>query len=303
MNAQENKKPSLLNIIVIAALALLAIILVFFLVKNSNKVRDLQAEKEAQRLAFQYELDSLLTEHEAIKTEYGNLTELLAEKDSIIQANAVEIKQLLDTQWEYVKVQRKLERLRVISQGYLHQMDSLYTLNRELQAENEQVKAKYEHERSLTKELQKDKETLIEKVEEAAILKAYNIKATPLNLKGVHSKESETDRARRTDLIRVCFSLAENNIAPAGMKDVYLRIARPDNMILVAGLGDDYSFIFNGNVLQYSAMRQVDYQNAELKVCADWINRNKAEPMQTGVYVVNIFHGDNEIGQTSFTLK
>ncbi|NLN95969.1 MAG: hypothetical protein GX128_07360 [Bacteroidales bacterium] len=303
MNAQENKKPSLLNIIVIAALALLAIILVFFLVKNSNKVRDLQAEKEAQRLAFQYELDSLLTEHEAIKTEYGNLTELLAEKDSIIQVNAVEIKQLLDTQWEYVKVQRKLERLRVISQGYLHQMDSLYTLNRELQAENEQVKAKYEHERSLTKELQKDKETLIEKVEEAAILRAYNIKATPLNLKGVHNKESETDRARRTDLIRVCFSLAENNIAPSGMKDVYLRIARPDNIILVAGLGDDYSFVFNDNVLQYSAMRQVDYQNAELKVCADWINRNKAEPMQTGVYVVNIFHGDNEIGQTSFTLK
>ncbi len=303
MNAQENKKPSLLNIIVIAALALLAIILVFFLVKNSNKVRDLQAEKEAQRLAFQYELDSLLTEHEAIKTEYGNLTELLAEKDSVIQANAVEIKQLLDTQWEYVKVQRKLERLRVISQGYLHQMDSLFTLNRELQAENEEVKAKYEYERSLTKELQKDKETLIEKVEEAAILRAYNIKATPFNLKGAHNKESETDRARRTDLIRVCFSLAENNIAPSGMKDVYLRIARPDNMILVAGLGDDYSFVFNGNVLQYSAMRQVDYQNAELKVCADWINRNKAEPMQTGVYVVNVFHGDNEIGQTSFTLK
>ncbi len=303
MNAQENKKPSLLNIIVIAALALLAIILVFFLVKNSNKVSDLQAEKEAQRLAFQYELDSLLTEHEAIKTEYGNLTELLAEKDSVIQANAVEIKQLLDTQWEYVKVQRKLERLRVISQGYLHQMDSLFTLNRELQAENEEVKAKYEYERSLTKELQKDKETLIEKVEEAAILRAYNIKATPFNLKGAHNKESETDRARRTDLIRVCFSLAENNIAPSGMKDVYLRIARPDNMILVAGLGDDYSFVFNGNVLQYSAMRQVDYQNAELKVCADWINRNKAEPMQTGVYVVNIFHGDNEIGQTSFTLK
>ena len=303
MNAQENKKPSLLNIIVIAALALLAIILVFFLVKNSNKVSDLQAEKEAQRLAFQYELDSLLTEHEAIKTEYGNLTELLVEKDSVIQANAVEIKQLLDTQWEYVKVQRKLERLRVISQGYLHQMDSLYTLNRELQAENEQVKAKYEYERSLTKELQKDKETLIEKVEEAAILRAYNIKATPLNLKGAHNKESETDRARRTDLIRVCFSLAENNIAPSGMKDVYLRIARPDNMILVAGLGDDYSFVFNDNILQYSAMRQVDYQNAELKVCADWINRNKAEPMQTGVYVVNVFHGDNEIGQTSFTLK
>ncbi|HPK05783.1 MAG TPA: hypothetical protein PK908_07810 [Bacteroidales bacterium] len=303
MNAQKNKKPSLLNIIVIAALALLAIILVFFLVKNSNKVSDLQAEKEAQRLAFQYELDSLLTEHEAIKTEYGNLTELLAEKDSVIQANAVEIKQLLDTQWEYVKIQRKLERLRVISQGYLHQMDSLFTLNRELQAENEEVKAKYEYERSLTKELQKDKETLIEKVEEAAILRAYNIKATPFNLKGAHNKESETDRARRTDLIRVCFSLAENNIAPSGMKDVYLRIARPDNMILVAGLGDDYSFVFNGNVLQYSAMRQVDYQNAELKVCADWINRNKAEPMQTGVYVVNVFHGDNEIGQTSFTLK
>lgn len=302
MEAQENKKTSWPYIILIAVFALLSIILAVFLIMNSGKLRTLEAEKESQRQAFQYELDSLLIEHENVKQEYASLTSVLRDKDSIIQANAQEIRRLLDTQWEYVKVQRRLEQLRNISQGYLRQMDSLYTVNRELKAENVQIRASYERERQLTQELKKDKENLIEKVEEAAILRAFNITATPFNVRGA-TRQTETDRARRVDMIRICFSLAQNNIAVSGTRNVYIRIARPDNKILVAGLGDDYSFIFKGNVLQYSLTRQVDYQNDEIQVCADWINRLTQEPMQAGTYIVNIFADDHEIGQTSFILR
>lgn len=303
MEPKESKRSSWLQITAIALLAILAVVLAIFLINNSGKYKALEAEKEAQRLAFQYELDSLLVEHETVKTENSNLAVVLKEKDSLIQANAEEIKRLLNTQWEYVNVQRKLDRLRSISQGYLHQMDSLYNLNRELQAENKKVKETLERERSLTQELKKDKETLTEKVEEAAILRAYNIKATPLSIKGSGGRENQTDRARRVDRIRVCFTLAENPVAATGARNLYIRIARPDNMILVAGLGDDYSWIFNDNILQFSVNRQVDYYNEEVQVCGDWINRNAQESMLTGLYIVSVFTESHEIGQTTFVLR
>lgn len=303
MEAQENKKPSWLQLGFIALLVLLVILLSVFLIMNTGKLRTLEAEKESQRQVFQYELDSLLIEHENVKLEYGSLANTLNEKDSIIRANAQEIKRLLDTQWEYVKVQRKLKQLRKISQGYLRQMDSLYTVNRELKAENIQIRANYERVRLLTRELQEDKETLTEKVEEAAVLRAHNISATPINVRGLTGRESETNRARRVNRIRICYTLAENPIAPSGRRKVFVRIARPDNLILIAGLGDGFSFIYKGNVMQYSLMREVDYQNKNLQICGDWINRNTEEAMMTGDYVVSIFSDDHEIGQTTFTLR
>jgi hypothetical protein len=303
MEAQEKKKVSWTQLIIILIFALLAAVLAILLIINTGKLQTLKSEKDAQRLAFQYELDSLLIEHENVKNEYGNLAKVMSGKDSIIQANAVEIRRLLDTQWEYMKVQRKLEQLRSISQGYLRQMDSLYTVNRELKAENIQIRANYERERLITRELQKDKETLVEKVEEASVLRAFNISASPVNVRGLSGRESETDRAKRVDYIKVCYSLAENTITPAGARNVYIRIARPDNLILVAGLGDDYSFLYRGNVMQYSIMRNVDYQNEEVNICGNWINRNTQEAMMTGKYVVSLFADDHEIGQTSFILR
>jgi hypothetical protein len=303
MEKRENNKSSLLQIIAIVILALAGIILAVLLMRNNEKLRELEAEKETQRLAFQYELDSLLMEHEAVKIEYGSLARNLQEKDSIIQANAIEIKRLLNTQWEYVKVQRRLDQLRNISQGYIRQLDSLYTVNRELTAENVQIRANYERERVRTRELQRDKETLVEKVEEASVLRAYNISAVAINRRGLNNRETETNRARRVDVIRVCFLLAENSIAQPGIRNIYARIARPDQRILVAGLGDDYSFLYRENVLQYSIMRQVDYNREEINLCGDWINRNVDEPMMPGVYIVTIFAEDYEIGQTSFELR
>lgn len=303
MEATESKRLSWMPLIIIIILALLAVVLGVLLVLNTGKLNTLEAEKESQRNAFQYELDSLLIEHENVKQEFSNLVDVLNQKDSLIQANAREIKRLLDTEWEYVKVQRKLEQLRSISQGYLRQMDSLYTENRELKAENVTIRANFEREKMLTLELQKDKATLAEKVEEAAVLRAFNITATPLNIRGLNGKQSETDRARRVDLVRVCYSLAANTLTPAGKRDVYVRIAQPDNLILVAGLGDDYSFVYKENVMQYSLTRQVDYQNEEIEICANWINRNAQEPMMAGTYIVSIFADDKEIGQTSFTLR
>ena len=59
-----------------------------------NKV---YTEVETKNVELQSELDALLAEHERIKEQYGELSEQLSEKDSIIMAGAAEIEKLITT--------------------------------------------------------------------------------------------------------------------------------------------------------------------------------------------------------------
>lgn len=296
---KTNKRNPLVLIIVIliAAIALLA----WLFLSTRSKLGNMIEEKDNQRVELQYELDSLITEHNEMKEEYGSLSDSLSSQDSVIQANAVEIRKLLDTQYEFYKVKKKLDRLRVISQGYLKQMDSLYNVNRELREENDQIRTSYRQEQEKSSSLQKDKAVLTEKVTQAAYLKAYKITATAV--KGSGEKERPVDKARRLEKIKVCFTLGENPLISSGKKDIYIRIAGPDNKILARGVGDEYSFKHKGEVLQYSSKHTLNYINKAIDVCDYWTNRSSNEDMQVGTYVITVYADDEEIGQTTFELK
>lgn len=299
-NGEKQRRNGVFIIIIavlIAALALLA----WLYLSTRSRLGNLVEEKETQRMELQHELDSLINEHNNIKLEYGSLSDSLAGKDSIIQANALEIRKLLDTQYEFFKVKKKLDKLRSISQGYLRQMDSLYTVNRELREENEQIRSSYQKEQLKSTSLQKDKEALAEKVSMAAVLKAYKI--TGQGVRGSNEKERVTDKAKRVEKIKVCFTLSENSLLSAGRKEVYVRISRPDKMILTRGKGDEYSFTYKGEILQYSMKETVNYQNQAIDLCLYWINRSSKEDLPEGVYVVSVYSDDFEIGQSSFELK
>ncbi len=299
INVGTNRRNSLM-IIVVVLLAALALLTWLYL-STRSRLSGLLEEKEKQRVELQHELDSLITEHNNIKLEYGAFSDSLAAKDSIIQANAIEIRKLLDTQYEYYKARKKLDRLRTISQGYLKQIDSLYTVNRELMAENEQIRSSYQKEQQKSSSLQKDKEALTEKVTMAAVLKAYKITAT--GVRGSGDKERSTDKAKRVEKIKVCYTLGENPLLSAGAKNIYIRVARPDKLILTKGKGDDYSFSYKGEILQYTMLETVNYQNQAIDICSYWINRSTKESLPAGVYIVSVYADDFEIGQTSFELK
>jgi hypothetical protein len=297
VNKKGQSKAWILIVILIAALALLA----WLYLSTRSRLGGLLEEKEMQRVEQQHELDSLIAEHNNIKLEYGSFSDSLAVKDSIIQANAIEIRKLLDTQYEFYKVKKKLEKLRFISQGYLKQIDSLYTVNKELKEENQEIRSSYQKEQQKTSTLQKDKEALNEKVTMAAVLKAYKI--TAAGVRGSGDKERATDKAKRVEKVKVCFTLGENPLLSAGAKNVYIRIARPDKMILSQGKGDDYSFSYKGEIMQYTMRSTVNYQNLAMDVCAYWINRSTKENLPDGTYVVSVYADDFEIGQTSFELR
>ncbi len=283
----------------ILALILGIAVLSFFLITSRRTLQDVRQEREITaelNLGLQMELDSVLFEYNQARQEY-DMT--IVEKDSIIQASAKEIQQLIARQADYNRIRRQLNALREVTQTYVHEIDSLHTVARELRAENVQIKENLRQVQQRTTELVQDKQLLEGKVEKAAVLRAYQMQADAIRLR-TRDREEETDRARRAEQLRLCFTLAENPIAPPGIYNLYMRIAGPDESILRLSDDDIYSFVFQQDTLQYSVKGTIDYRNREISACLYWERTGEFEP---GVYSISLFTDDARLGETSVTLR
>ena len=285
----------------VAILSLVILALLFWLFIQRSQLLKMIKAKEAEKVELQHDLDSLMTEHNTIKVSYGALSDSLKVKDSIIQQNALEIRKLLDTEYEYNIIRKKLARLQKVAQGYVHQMDSLYTVNRELTAENDRIRQVVKTEQNRNQSLMKDKEELREKMNQATFLKAYDVTAKPYKLKSGGSKEQITDKASRTDRIRICFTIGENPLVTSGKKIIYIRIQRPDNVVVIKSKYD--TFVFNGQTLPYSLREDIAYEGKAMNVCVAWTKKDTDKPAMKGRYVVSVFADDNAIGEGTFELK
>ena len=253
---------------------------------------------------LQTELDSLLKEHERIKKEYGELSEQLSEKDSVIMANAEEIRKLIAGQADYRKIKRQLERLQNIAKEYVEQIDQLYTENKQLKEENTQVKIQLSESKKEIAAIKKDKEELGQTITAAAVHKAYNIQSRAIYFKNNKSKEEViTEKANRVEQFKTTFIIGANSLIPAGPLTIYCRIAVPDNgRIIMTGSGDAFAFTYNGEKLQYTAKKTINYDNNDETVTITWDLPEKDKAMK-GRYIVQLYTDEQYLGETSFELK
>lgn len=274
-------------------------ILTFMLIIGRQTLQEVSTEKtiaEELNVELKEELQDVLTEYNMVKMEYDSV---LTRQDSIIQANAREIEQLIAQQSDYRRIRRQLNLLREITQNYVREIDSLYTENRVLKAENVEMQQEIQRFTRQTTQLAETKELLEGQVEVASALRAFEINATPIRLRG-RGREEETDRARRTDRIRVCFTVAANPVASPGNKNAYVRIANPDGNILRLGDGDRYAFTIGEDTLQFTMRGQFNYINEDTNVCLDW---DKQEDFEEGMYLVSLFTDEFRLGETLFSLR
>ena len=252
---------------------------------------------------LQSELDSLLFEHERVKQEYGELSEQLSEKDSVILANAAEIKQLIAGQADYRKIKRQLERLQNIAKEYVEEIDQLFTENKQLKEENTQVKAQLTETKKEIEAIKKDKQELNQTISTAAVHQAYNIHSRAIYFKNKNKEEVITEKANRVKQLKTTFILGANSLIPAGPVTVYARIAIPGTgRILTPGSGDAFAFSFEGEKLQYTAKKTVNYDNRAETVTIAWDLKDDDEAVK-GVYTVQLFTDNQFLGETTFELR
>jgi predicted RNase H-like nuclease (RuvC/YqgF family) len=230
-----------------------------------------------------YAYDTLKTNNDTLNAGLVRERERIVQLLSINASNAQLIK----------KYKKEIKTMREIMKSYIVQIDSLNTRNKILVAENTEIKQEIKQVRSTNTELSKAKEELSSKVEVASVVQAKDIVAVPLN-----KKRKETNRISLLDKVRICFVLRENPIAKAGTKTVYLRVIRPDSLVIATS--PDNLFDFKKNRIIFSASRDVEYMNQDIDMC---IFLDNTGDFIVGTYSAELYLEGNKIGRTNFMLS
>ncbi|MCR5114986.1 MAG: hypothetical protein K6A95_04820 [Bacteroidales bacterium] len=253
------------------------------------------------------QLDSLKAEHARIKLEAGALADSLSEKDSLIMAQIAEIEGLMARQADYNQIKRKLDRVQKISKEYVHQMDSLITIQHELERKNEALNTELTQTKEAKATVEQQNTELTNKMNEAAKLTANNIRACCVRKKSNSKPEVETQKARDAERIKTTLTLAKNTLVPAGTYNIYCRISCPgDGHVLCQGKSDAYSFVNGDQRLQYSVKKSVNYVNQAETVTMYWDisaqDQKKFKEMR-GTFIVQVFSDNGLLGESRFTLE
>jgi cell division protein FtsB len=137
---------------------------------------------------------------------------------------------------------------------------------------------------------------LFNSLEKGALIGITNLDATAIIVrKG--GKIKQTKRASRADKIRVCYTIAPNTLAQAGDRVLYVQVINPENNII----GDKSNITFGQDLLTYSKSEIVFYENKALDVCA--IVGTTGQDVLKGLYTINIFDAQRQIGSTTLMLK
>jgi hypothetical protein len=272
---------------VILAAALIFLVVMYF--DQKNKMVDMETVLTQEKDSLQNELRLMVHGYDTLKTDNDTLmANLQKEKKRIVQLLSINASNVQLVK----KYKAEIGTMREIMKGYIVQIDSLNTLNKQLVAENTGIKQQITEVQNTNVELTKAKEELTSKVTVASVIQAKDINAVSLN-----KKRKETTRINNIDKLRICFTLRENPIAAQGEKEVFMRVIRPDSLVITAG--PDNLFDFNGNKLVYSASRLVDYMNQDIEMC---IFLDNTGDFIIGTYSVELYLENNIIGRTTFAL-
>jgi hypothetical protein len=273
---------------IILAAALIFLVVMYF--SQKNKMVEMETVLTQEKDSLANELRHMVVAYDTLKTNNDTLKAgLEKEKNRIVQLLSVNASnaQLIK------KYKSQITTMREIMKSYIVQIDSLNTRNKILVSENTEIKQQITQVRNTNTELSKVKEELSSKVEIASVIQAKDLVAVSLN-----KKRKETSRINLLDKLRICFTLRENPLAKAGSKEVYMRVIRPDSLVITAS--PDNLFEYKGNKIVYSASRSVDYINQDIEVC---IFLDNTGDFIIGNYSVELYLENNIIGRTNFMLS
>jgi len=288
---QEKKKDVPIKMIatsIILAGALIFLVIMYF--DQKHKMVEMETVLTQEKDSLATELRHMIFAYDTLKTNNDTLNAgLEKERERIVQ--------LLSVNASNVQLIRRykseITTMREIMKSYIVQIDSLNTRNKVLFAENTEIRQQITQVRNSNTELSKVREELSNKVEIASVIQAKDIAAVTLN-----KKRKETTRINLLDKLRICFTLRENPLAEAGPKEVFMRVIRPDLLVITSS--PDNVFNYKENSIIYSANRVVDYINQDVEMC---IFLDNTGDFIIGNYTVELYLEDNIIGETNFIIS
>lgn len=247
-------------------------------------------------------LNNLLEEYNSVSTDNQELNdsiELQKQKVTLLLSELENSENRRKyTARELFKMKKEAQTLRNVMKNYVYKVDSLNTLNKELQATIKVKDNKITEVSGERDEFKEKTENLSKTVELGSKLQILNLKAEAIRVRNSGSF-TETTRARRADQIKACFTIVDNKIAKAGNKTFYLRIISPEGNVLTNTKSVEVTI--DDKPVEMSISRTVDYQNTAVDLCIFYEKSMGALPR--GDYKVEIYTDGMIVGITSFALR
>jgi cell division protein FtsB len=290
-NPNKNNSSLKAVIAVLAVLLIGSLVYIFKLSSDSDVVKT--------------ELTSTLTEKESVMKD---LQELKATYDAAIAENTSMSDELIQERDKVVALMDDLNKSKGDVSKFRSQVQGLQTKMKTLVAENDELKKQngvltvqrdstivvLGESKKFNEVLVGQNEALSKTVEKGSKLSVLNTKTAAYKLKS-SGKQIETDKASRADVLKVSFTIAENQIAKSGDKTYYVQVIDSKNNVL----GDKKTESFGDNSLTYSFKTTVQYENKTVNVSEDLPGKDFAK----GTYFINIFDNDELVSKTSFSLR
>ncbi|MDE5732860.1 MAG: hypothetical protein K2H95_07525 [Bacteroidales bacterium] len=287
MDEQKLKK---IMYALVAVAVVLAGVLAYIWYDKYTVEKELESEKNdliGQLNTLNNDYASLSSDYEDVNLQLDSSrleVQLLIEKLTKTEAtNRAKIRQY----------EKELGTLRTVMRGYVKQIDSLHSLNKQLTADAARARQEAAENRRRSEELTKTVENLSGQVAAGAVIKARGLKAEAYN-----ASNKATDRSSRVKYLLTTLSLVENDLAEKGPVTVYIRIKDPEGVLL---LNDSQkTFNYQGTVMISSASREVDYQGAEVEM---GIYLNDIQEYAKGIYTIEAYTADAFLGSTELMLR
>lgn len=252
-------------------------------------------ETSTQKDSLLFQLDSIYMEYEALKTDNDSINAQIEAQQKQIKSLYYQIRKAKNAnKAELNKAKEELVSMKEILKQKYHLIDSLNSANNFLIEENVRLQGDIENAKKIDEEKTQQLEQLSEKVEKAAVLKAFNLISVPLS-----KKSKPSFKRKKVTKIKTSCTIGENAVVDAGEITVYLRITRSDGAVLSSS--NDNTFLYDGEEILFSEKRALDYQNQDTKF--EIYYSPSEEELTSGSYKVLLFAQGKEIGNTNFVLR
>ena len=296
MEEQQNNSSSSLKVI-IAVLAILLVGSLVYIYKITSDAKQVQTELTktvSEKDLVMKDLQDLKTTYDAAIAENTSMSEeLIKERDKVVKLmedlkkSKGDVALLSKYKAQYIKLESNMKTLMAENEG-LKKQNTVLTTQRDSTIVVLGESKKY------NEVLVGQNEDLSKTVEKGSKLSVLNMKTAAYKIKS-SGKQVETDKAGRADVLRISFTIAENQIAKSGDKEYYVQLIDSKNNVL----GDKQTETFGEKSLTYSFIANVKYENKTVNVSEDLPGKDFAK----GTYFVNVFDKNELVSKTSFTLK
>ncbi len=290
----ENQRNNSNLKVIIAVLAILLVASLLYMYKMSNDSKTTQTTLVDEKTAVMNDLTALKATYDAAIAENTSMSdELIAEREKVVKLMADLEKSKGDTA-SLAKYKTRFFALEKEQKGLIAQVEELKKQNSKLTTERDSTMVVLDSSRTYNKVLVGKNEELSKTVEKGSKISVLNLQTAAYKMRN-SGKQIATEKASRADVLKVSFTVAENQIAKAGDKTYYVQVIDSQNNVL----GDKKTATFGDQSLTYSFTTSVAYENKTVAVSQDLPGKNFAK----GTYFVNIFDNNELVSKSSFVLK